>query len=526
MPAAVALSVALRAWGSGYDLSTEPGTRFLGWGLAVVAGALLPLKRDPTGASEEAGGARSSRGRALGLSLGLTAVWVLLYLSLTAPNVLARWTGASYPWVVGLVALALAAYAALTTLVPRFWALLRPPIVAAWNLAFVLALVSAIGIHQLPFPESAAGYPFYEPSLGPVHNLPFWLALALCPVLLLDWALLSRALGELRASPRRLGGSFALSSLFALIVILGQAFTTVYDYIPAVGPLFRDKFWLVYLVPGLVVSLAALLLKPPVERPDPAGRPRWLPAAVAVLGLAALAGVAWTAARPAEPPAQEGLRVLTYNIQQGYDAAGLKNHDGQLDLLRRVDADLIGLQESDTNRAAGGNGDVVRYFADALDLYSTYGPKTVLGTFGVALLSKYPIENARTFYMYSEGEQTATIEAQVRAGGRLWNVYVTHLGNGGPLVQQAAILEGVQGQENVILMGDFNFRPDSEQYAQTTALLEDAWLLRWPEGVDDQGRRFDRRIDHVFVSPGTAVGEADYLTEPESDHPALVVEVE
>ena len=68
-------------------------------------------------------------------------------------------------------------------------------------------------------------------------------------------------------------------------------------------------------------------------------------------------------------------------------------------------------------------------------------------------------------------------------------------------------------------------RSDSEQYAQTTALLEDAWLRRWPEGVDGQGRRFDRRIDHVFVSPGTLVDEARYITDPESDHPALVVEI-
>jgi endonuclease/exonuclease/phosphatase (EEP) superfamily protein YafD len=59
----------------------------------------------------------------------------------------------------------------------------------------------------------------------------------------------------------------------------------------------------------------------------------------------------------------------------------------------------------------------------------------------------------------------------------------------------------------------------------TTALLDEAWSLRWPEGVDDQGRRFDRRIDHVYLSPGTTVGEAWYITDPESDHPALAVEI-
>jgi endonuclease/exonuclease/phosphatase family metal-dependent hydrolase len=107
-----------------------------------------------------------------------------------------------------------------------------------------------------------------------------------------------------------------------------------------------------------------------------------------------------------------------------------------------------------------------------------------------------------------------------------YRVYVTHLGNGGPIVQQEAVLREVTGKDNVILIGDFNFRPDSAQYELTTATLDDAWLRRWPAGVDDQGRRFDRRIDHVFVSPGIAVRDAQYITDPASDHPALWVEIE
>lgn len=527
MTLSVGLSVFLRAWGSGYDLSTQQMFQLLGWGLAAVAGVLLPLVRSSGTAQEEMTSSRRGRGRVLGLSLGLTAIWVLLYMSLTAPNVLARWTGASYPWIVALVALALVAYSVLSTTIPRWLAGLPTSILLAWNLLFVLALVGTIWVHQIPFPADPGRYPLYEPPLGPLHNLPLWLMLVLCPVLLLDWSLLTRALSGIRPSPRRLGGSFAFCSLFALIVILGQAFTTVYDYIPVAGPFFRDKFWLIYLVPGLVAILSVLLVRrPALERAETGDKARLLPILTAILALAALAGAVWMGARPAAAPERpERLRILTYNIQQGYDAAGSKNHTGQLAVLRRVDADLIGLQESDTNRVAGGNSDIVRYLAGQLDLYSYYGPKTVPGTFGIALLSKYPIENARTFYMYSEGEQTATIEAQVRVGDALWHVYVTHLGNGGPIVQQTAILRVVEGRENVILMGDFNFRPDSEQYRQTTTLLDDAWLLRWPQGVDDRDRRFDRRIDHVFVSPGTTIGEATYLTDPESDHPALAVEI-
>jgi endonuclease/exonuclease/phosphatase family metal-dependent hydrolase len=88
-----------------------------------------------------------------------------------------------------------------------------------------------------------------------------------------------------------------------------------------------------------------------------------------------------------------------------------------------------------------------------------------------------------------------------------------------------SFMSEVSTRRNVIAMGDFNFRPDTEQYRLTTQALSDAWLLKWPGGVDDQGFNPVKRIDHIFLSPGIAVRDARYLTGPESDHPALVVEI-
>jgi endonuclease/exonuclease/phosphatase family metal-dependent hydrolase len=199
----------------------------------------------------------------------------------------------------------------------------------------------------------------------------------------------------------------------------------------------------------------------------------------------------------------------------------LKNYAGQLEIIRGINADIIGLQESDTNRIANGNADIVRYFTDDLNMYSYFGPKTVTGTFGIALLSRYPIENPRTFYMYSEGEQTAAIEAQISIGDKTFNIYVTHLGNGGPIIQQEQILGMLRGKENVILIGDFNFRPDTPQYQLTTSLLEDAWLIRWPGGDLNQGIDPLDRIDHTFISPGISVTDSRYIPDPVSDHPLM-----
>ncbi len=247
------------------------------------------------------------------------------------------------------------------------------------------------------------------------------------------------------------------------------------------------------------------------------------------MGLSALAGIIILTAHPSPPVGEAtSLRIFTYNIQQGYDDAGERNFDGQIALVQSTNPDIIGLQESDTARIAGGNADVVAYFANRLDMYSYYGPSPITGTFGIALLSRYPIQNPHTYYLYSLGEQVAVIEADIAVNGKVYKVYVTHLGNSGPIVQMREMLEIMRGQQNVIAMGDFNYRPYEEQYAITTAEYDAAFVTA-AESVAPatwgDGETIEERIDHIFVSPGTPVLYAEYFTEPESDHPGLFVEI-
>jgi endonuclease/exonuclease/phosphatase family metal-dependent hydrolase len=423
---------------------------------------------------------------------------------------------------------------------PRLLAALKPCVVLAWNTLFVLSLVLTILADQVKFPADPSAYPLAEPTVAPLHNVFLVLTLVLFPVILVDFALFTQYLGDRRPSTHRVGGAFVLASLFFMLTIFAHIFTTTYAYIPAVGPFFRDKFWLVYLIAGIALTLPVLLVRRSSFNIGQAAGDLKIgplfPGLILLINLTTIVGAFLTASKPVSPSdAQTTLRILTYNIQQGYNTEGLKNFDGQLDLIRQIDADIIGLQESDTNRIAGGNSDVVRFFADRLNMYSYYSPKIVVGTFGIALLSKVPITGPRTFYMYSSElhdhdlvdlEQTATIEAQIVVGERTFHVFVTHLGNDGPIVQQKAILEKVQGKEDVILLGDFNFGPDAAQYRLTTELLDDSWALRWPD-VDKRSVDFKGEgIDHIFVSPRTSITDARYLPDLESDHPATTADIE
>jgi len=248
-----------------------------------------------------------------------------------------------------------------------------------------------------------------------------------------------------------------------------------------------------------------------------------------VMFLGTLTGSIVFEAHPIAPSGDAvSLRLLTYNLQQGVSDAQNKNYDGQLGVIRNIDADIIGLQE--TSKIAG-NCDVVRYLANKLNLYSYFGPKGVTGTTGVALLSKYPIENPRTIYHYNEDvdqKQTATIEAEITVGSTTFTVYVTHTygRTSTKMILQNDILDASSGKSNVIFMGDFNFRPNSEPYNLTTDVLADSWWVKWPTGTNSLGENNSREIDHIFLSPGTTVSDCEYVTDPQSDHPAYWVDIQ
>jgi endonuclease/exonuclease/phosphatase family metal-dependent hydrolase len=514
----VLLSVLFRTLNAGLDLTTYGMFRLIGWLLVLLAAYLLwGLRQEDNPEPEKT--ERASTGRLIGLAIGITSVWLLLYFAFNSPIVIARWTGLRHIPVVGVMLLAWIGY---------LWWWLRyggPTRVAlfVWAGVFTLALLFTILPHQVAFPDSPNGYPLLEPEETWWQVFPVYLMLVLSPVLLASFAAFTREMFAVQPTARQLGAAFSIASLYILLAIFGQVFTTVYDYIPVVGPFFRDKFWLVFLTLGLGVTLPLLLVRD--KEKDERIPDLLLQWSLVIIAAGALISLLILTPSPS-PPAETAstLRVLTYNVQQGYNADGQLNFGGQLAYINSVAPDIVGIQETDTNRIANGNADLVDYFARELNMYSYYGPKVVPGTFGIALLSRYPIEEARTYFLYSEGEQVAVIEAKITVGGKTFTVYVNHLGNGGPLVQAEQFLQLVEGQQNVIAMGDYNFRPYEEQYSRAVAVLEDVFEVtiqtEVPEDFD-----FEERIDHVFVSPGMQINLTQYLTEPESDHPALFVEV-
>jgi endonuclease/exonuclease/phosphatase family metal-dependent hydrolase len=233
----------------------------------------------------------------------------------------------------------------------------------------------------------------------------------------------------------------------------------------------------------------------------------------------------------------ETLTVLTYNMQQGTDVEGNRNLHDQLRFIQKVNPDIIGLQESDSARPSLGNTDSARFFAERLGYYMYYGPNTISGTFGTAILSRFPLENPRTFFTYSTIDEVGTAVAEIEVEGRRIGLFNSHPAGPGEVksAHARALVAECAKYEHVITMGDHNARPGTPAYEIVAEALSNTWIEKYPDGSGPphpswpestpENRHYDvstRRIDHIFVSPNFEVVESYYVFSPESetDHPA------
>ncbi len=531
---AIGLSVLLRSVGLGLDWSLTAEGGWTGW----VLGALLAVSATRLEAGHAATGPARARGVTLPV-IGVFLVVTLAWFAFSAPSVIARWTQGSYLLAVGAVSVLSLGWVALVLRRPGVLERLPRAALAAGNALFLLTLVATILAHRVSFPASpmAAAVVVGPPSL--LQQIPLVLMLLSFPVLFVDVRLFARRIAEAEPSPRALAPGLLLGSLSMVVLVFIAIFTNVWGYIDPVSTPFRNRFWLPFGVAAAAIGLAALM--------KPASRRGSAETAVGLRGplfagcaavLAVMVGVSAAFAFLAERPkasavaSDDGggsLRVMTYNIQAGNDGAAERSYDRQLALITRVAPDVVALQESDTARLGLNNDDLVRWFAAKLGWHSWYGPTTVTGTFGTAILSRYPLRDTRVSFTYSDTDEIGTAEAEIEAGGRTLTIYNVHPDGQADAMMSFArsLVERTAGKAGVIALGDYNIRESDEAWPLLDAALTEAWASAYPSRVGPEGQDMKRRIDHIFVSRDLAVRNPTYVLPPQSatDHPMHWAEV-
>jgi endonuclease/exonuclease/phosphatase family metal-dependent hydrolase len=252
------------------------------------------------------------------------------------------------------------------------------------------------------------------------------------------------------------------------------------------------------------------------------------------------------------------MRVATFNILHGRTVGDGVDPQRLRDCVRRLDPDVLALQEVDFEQPRSDRADLTAVAAEAMGAVEHRFVAAISGTpgatwmaatgheqpgtaaYGIALLSRYPVASWQVlrlpripmrFPMYLPGpnrvmvvneEPRAAVIAQLDTPiGRL-TVANTHLSfvpgwNRRQLRRLIHDLRGLPGPR--LLTGDLNMTPDTVQRWSGMRAL--AAAATFPAHTPD------RQLDHILTDDdGLRAGATEAELMPISDHRPLAVDIE
>lgn len=229
------------------------------------------------------------------------------------------------------------------------------------------------------------------------------------------------------------------------------------------------------------------------------------------------------------------LRVMTFNIHYGEGRDGVQDLSRIAEIIREADVDIVGLQEVDNFHPRSKFTNQAKWLADEVGMYGVYGANLSIGPtqYGNAILSRFPIVSYTNIPLPSGLEPRGCLLAEIDVFGHRLAFLTTHLGlSKDERIKQVDSITNVVKEMTVpvILTGDWNDVPDSQEVSAVASVLSDVYAKL---SHTDQGATFafrskkpNVRIDYVFVSPRIVVLDAWTIETQSSDHLPVVVELD
>lgn len=239
---------------------------------------------------------------------------------------------------------------------------------------------------------------------------------------------------------------------------------------------------------------------------------------------------------PQPKTSSDALRVITYNIRHAEGDDHRCDPSRVAAVINEYAADIVLLQEVDVNTARTGNRDEPAELAKLTGLHVAFGQAIPYqgGSYGQAILSRYPIERSKVFVLPGRptAETRIAFEAILKQGdGSFLRVISTHLDyvhDETDRLQQAQKIVELFGKDDgipTILAGDFNSTPDST----TQQILNTAFRNTSNDSAPTHPAPSPQwKIDHVFVREPerwTIVQSSVPHMKGISDHCPLIVDL-
>jgi len=441
-----------------------------------------------------------------GLSFG--AFLFLEMALLGMPNVIARWAGVDYrPVALWLVlASALSLSPALRRGAARLLELFDERM-RGWAWILLLALLVVLG----------------NRVVGPLAAVT--LIAAQVVVLMLVWWVPGPREAD---QPEQVGPAITFG--LAFYVILSYVYLLIFEDARVFLPLQGQSLTL-HLVAVIILGVVLIGWRDP----DPWHLPVELQARhglpLAFAFVAFIAAVIVTRPQPAPEPGDTGtLRAASFDIHYGYGPDWRYDLEQTARSIEVAAPDVVALQRVDAGRQASYGVDQALWLGRRLGMGHVYYP-TIEGLTGLAILSRWPIEDQGGVLLPSDSEQMGVAYALVRRepATRAVGVYSARLApDDAERLNQVGGLLGYIGNTNVALLaGDLYLTPGGEAYTQLTVgnLSDPNATLNIVQDYTFPSINPNRRLDYVLLRGLTPIESQKVCgPAPASDHCLIVIE--
>jgi endonuclease/exonuclease/phosphatase family metal-dependent hydrolase len=208
---------------------------------------------------------------------------------------------------------------------------------------------------------------------------------------------------------------------------------------------------------------------------------------VALLGVMAVGAVAPGVEPVVDPAARPTLRVVSSNIRHGVGMDGTLDLDRTAAVLRRLEPDLVALQEVDERCRRSAGVDQAAALGKALGMEHRFGEFMDHdgGRYGLAVLSKHPIKATRRHELPRGAEPRCALEVEVEVPGLGQPVSFTCVHNDWTkeairVNQMRALVVALGERRPALVAGDYNGEPGSESLA---VLAGAGWRILAKDGA-------------------------------------------
>lgn len=223
------------------------------------------------------------------------------------------------------------------------------------------------------------------------------------------------------------------------------------------------------------------------------------------------------------------MRVMTYNIRGGWGMDGQWSTERIAEVVLEQAPDILCLQEVHQRLPQSRFVDQPGRLQKALGLPVVFQANLRLGVgaYGLALVSRYPVNSVQNHLLPSTREQRGALQVNLTTPTGLLTVFCTHWGlNGAERERQGArlaeLVDAVAGP--VLVCGDFNEGPEAAGISALRSRADladaDADLNRLTYPADTPAAR----IDYVLYSPSLTLQAVAPVSSQASDHFPVVAD--